>query len=315
MHQRTKRRYSPEESVIVIERLLDGEDGWSFRDRTEDHVLFRCPGCGEDTYRVYLDSGRASCSNDACTEMPAKSEPLFAAVARLCGYDKQAQKAEVWDRIEGELRAHEEDQRQREIEERHELEAYVGTLEEELAAERRRVASASEDARVLGDRNAALEAQDKELRRALGTRVDAECKTASLVLAVLVFGAVLSWLALFQTVGGVKPNVLLDVFPAAVVAGLFVAAFYQEMARETGRNLLRKPFYRRLDAGSLFSWTWKFLVSFAAPLVLLDWLLASERVRSALPVGTFGWEVFVTAAAVGLAAWFFLWVSAGQTRR
>ena len=170
MPQRTKRRYSPEESVIVIERLLDGEDGWSFRDRTNEYVLFRCPGCGEDSYRVYLDSGRASCSNDACTEMPAKSEPLFAAVARLCGYDKQAQKAEVWDRIEGELRAHEEDQRRREIEERHELEAYVGTLEEELAAERRRVASASEDARVLGDRNAALEAQDDELRRALGTR-------------------------------------------------------------------------------------------------------------------------------------------------
>ena len=314
MQQRT-RRYSPEESVIVIERLLDGNDGWAFRDRTGEHVLFRCPGCGEDSYRVYLDSGRASCSNKACEEVPAKSEPLFAAVARLCGYDKQAQKAEVWERIESELRAHEEEQRQRELEERHELEVRVGTLEAQLAAERGKVASASEDARVLGARSAALEAQGDELRQALGSKASAENRTASAVLTFLIFGALLFWLALFQDVAGARPNLLLDVFLSVVVAGLFTAAFYQGTVRETGRNLLWKPFYRRIDAEVLFSWTWKSLASFAVPLVLLDWVLGSERVRSALPVGTFGWEVFVTAAAVGIAAHFFLWVSTGQARR
>jgi hypothetical protein len=117
--KRIKKRYSPEEAVIVIERLLDEEnDGWAFCTRTNEHILFRCPGCGQESYRVYLDSGRASCSNPECEEIPTKSEPLFSAVARLCGYDKQEHKEEVWGRIERELEAHEKEECERELEER-----------------------------------------------------------------------------------------------------------------------------------------------------------------------------------------------------
>ena len=315
MQQRTKRRYSSEESVIVIERLLGEHDAWAFRDRTDEYVLFRCPGCGEDAYRVYLDSGRASCANSECDEVPAKSEPLFAAVARLCGYDKQAQKEEVWDRIERELEAHGREEREREFRERQELEERVEFLEEQLALERGKVSRATEDARLLSDRNASLENERNELLRALETRTGTETKNAGFVVAIIAFAGVLVWLALFQRVAGVQPRALVDLSLAAVVAGLLAAAFYQGAVRAMGEDPFWKPFYRRIDPEVLFSWTWKFLASFVAPLVLLDWLLRSERVYSALPIGTFGWEAFVSAVAVGLVAYFFLWVSPNGARR
>jgi hypothetical protein len=187
MHQWTKRKYSPEESVIVIGRLLEERDAWAFRDRTDEYALFRCPECGEDTYRVYLNSGRASCANGECDEIPTRSEPLFAAVARLCGYNRQAPKEEVWERIERELEAHEREEREREPRERQELEARAESLEEQLAFERRKVSEVTEEARVLSDWNAALEEEGKELRRALEARANAEARNASLVVAVVAF--------------------------------------------------------------------------------------------------------------------------------
>jgi hypothetical protein len=90
--------------------------------------------------------------------------------------------------------------------------------------------------------------------------------------------------------------------------------------RAIGEDPFWKPFYRRIDPEVLFSWTWKFLASFVAPLILIDWLLGSERVYSALPVGTFGWEAFATATArhillhVGLAGGGAT-MTAGSVRR
>src|SRR5215207_6690061 len=184
--KRTKKRHGPEESVIVIERLLDEEnDGWAFCNRTSEHVLFRCPGCSQESYRVYLDSGRASCSNPECEEIPTKSEPLFSAVARLCGYDKQEHKEVVWARIERELEAHEQEQRERELEERRQLEERVEFLEGQLATERKTVFDAAEEARVLNDWNRGLREEVKELRRALEARAGAEVKNASVVVALV----------------------------------------------------------------------------------------------------------------------------------
>jgi hypothetical protein len=315
MQERTKKRYSPEESVIVIERLLDAEnDGWAFRSRTAEHVLFRCPGCGQESYRVYLDSGRASCSNLECEQIPTKSEALFSAVARLCGYDKQEHKEEVWGRIGRELEAHEKEERERELEVRRQLEERVESLEGQLAAERKKVFDAAEEARVLGDWNRGLREDVKELRRALEARAGAEAKNASMIVALVACLSVLFWLALFQRVAGVEPSILVDLFLSGVVAGLLTAVFYQGAVRDVREDRTWVPFYRRIDPDLLFSWTWKFLATFVVPLVLLDWLLGTERVYSALPVGTFGWEALVSAMAVGLAVHFFWWVSPAKVR-
>jgi hypothetical protein len=187
-------------------------------------------------------------------------------------------------------------------------------LEGQLAAERKKVFDAAKEARVLGDWNRGLREEVKELRRVLEARAGAEAKNASVVVALVAFFFVLSWLALFQRVAGVEPSILVDLFLSVVVAGLLTAVFYQEAVRAVREDRTWVPFYRRIDPEVLFSWTWKFFASFVVPLVLLDWLLGTERLYSALPVGTFGWEALVSAMAVGLAVHFFWWVSPQKAR-
>lgn len=304
-------RYAPEDSFVVVARLLQqGGDAEPHVGGTESYWLLRCSECEGETLRVYTDSGKVSCINESCEEISTKSVTLFAAVAELCDYERSENRQQIWSRIQHEL---EENERLR----WEEAQRYTSELEQRLEAVQdesmKRLRSLQEFQERESDAQQKignLEAKIKELLESMEVRTSRRLKIASAVVVVAALLGALVWVSLVQSVVRVEVAVAVNVAVSAAVAAMLATAFHQGRGRDLEANPLAEPFYRRIDLGTVVGWGKKFLLSFVAPVILLDLLVGVEEVAAELPAAeSLWWETLVTGAALGIFVHYFWWAS------